>query len=148
DGRYVTAALAYQAGDYDKALAGFRELAQRGHAGAAFMLGVMRFHGLGMKRNDTYAAIWFHKAAQQGAAEGQLAFGSMSLHGVGVKQNLVTAYKWLSLAAEYGGGQVQRQAEALRRSAVALMTPAELEAGRREARGFHPRRPGYSTLRP
>ncbi len=75
-------------GKFNPAHREFLSLAERGHAGAEFMLGAMRFYGKGVQRNDALAAVWFHKSAIKGNPSGQLAFGSLHIRGLGVKGRL------------------------------------------------------------
>ena len=130
------AVVAYDHGKFDPARGAFTELAQRGHAGAEFMLGAMYFYGKGVQRNDAIAAVWFHKAAIEGNASGQLAFGSLHIRGLGVRQNLVKAYGWLTVAANHGIPGLQQQAIALRDEAARLMRPVEIADAQQWASGF------------
>ncbi|MBM3489908.1 MAG: sel1 repeat family protein [Alphaproteobacteria bacterium] len=141
---YERAVLAFDNGRYAEALKEFRQLAERGHAGAEFMLGAMHFQGRGVKRDDKAAAIWFRKAADKGDTNAQLAFGSLHIRGLGVPQDLVKAYVWLTLASERGSGNVPERAKALREEAARLMRPDEIEQARRTAADFKPAR---SSLR-
>ncbi len=133
---FANAVVAYDQGSFTPARSEFLGLAQRGHAGAEFMLGAMYFYGKGVQRNDAIAAIWFHKAAIKGNPSGQLAFGSLHIRGLGVRQNLVTAYSWLTVAAHHAIPGLQQQAIALRHEAARLMQPDEIADAQRWARNF------------
>ncbi len=141
---FVGAVVAYDLGKFAPAHREFITLAQRGHAGAEFMLGAMRFYGKGVQRNDALAAIWFHKAAIKGNPSGQLAFGSLHIRGLGVRQDLVKAYGWLTVAANHAIPGLQQQATALRDDAARLMQPDEIADAQRWASGFKARPSGLT----
>ncbi len=138
------AVVAYDHGKFDPARSEFQHLAQRGHAGAEFMLGAMYFYGKGVQRNDAIAAIWFHKAAIKGNPSGQLAFGSLHIRGLGVRQDLVKAYGWLTVAANHAIPGLQQQALALRDEAARLMQPGEVADAKRWASGFEAKTAGLT----
>ncbi|MDP6688177.1 MAG: sel1 repeat family protein [Alphaproteobacteria bacterium] len=130
------AVVAYDRGRFEPAKSEFLHLAQRGHAGAEFMLGAMYFYGKGVQRDDAIAAVWFHKAAIKGNPSGQLAFGSLHIRGLGVRQDLVKAYGWLTVAGNHAIPGLQQQAIALRDEAARLMKPDEIADAQRWASGF------------
>jgi hypothetical protein len=130
------AVVAYDRGRFEPAKSEFLHLAQRGHAGAEFMLGAMYFYGKGVQRDDAIAAVWFHKAAIKGNPSGQLAFGSLHIRGLGVRQDLVKAYGWLTVAGNHAIPCLQQQAIALRDEAARLMKPDEIADAQRWASGF------------
>ncbi len=142
------AVVAYDRGKFDPARSEFLHLAQRGHAGAEFMLGAMYFYGKGVRRDDAIAAIWFHKAAIKGNPSGQLAFGSLHIRGLGVRQDLVKAYGWLTVAANHAIPGLQQQAVALRDEAARLMQPGEITDAQRWASGFEARPAGLTRESP
>lgn len=141
---YQDGVRAYETGRYDEAIAAFRPLSERGDPDAEFMLGVLYFYGRGVVRDDSLAAIWFYKAARKGNPSAQLAFGSLHIRGTGVQQDLVKAYLWLTLAAESGIPALAAQAIILRDDAARLMTPEEIERGRKRAAAFKPVKAGLS----
>ncbi len=53
---------AYLGGDYATATQEFEKLAEEGHAGAQFSLGVMYFNGEGTPPNYAEAMKWYHGA--------------------------------------------------------------------------------------
>ncbi len=63
---FARAIAAYDRGAHDAALRLFRRLAERGHAGAQYHLGLMYSAGQGTARDDVKAMYWFAKAAEQG----------------------------------------------------------------------------------
>jgi TPR repeat protein len=93
---------AYEQGDYATALKELRPLAEQGHAGAQFYLGVMYENGRGVPQDYKEAAKWFHKAAEQGDADAQNNLGVMYAEGQGVPQDYTEAAKWFRKAAEQG----------------------------------------------
>ena len=139
---FNNAVIAYDTGKYRVARENFLALAEKGHAGAEFMLGVMRFHGRGVKANDGLAAIWFYKSAIKGNPTGQLAFGSLYIRGLGVRQDLVKAYGWLSLAARQAVPGLQQKAIALKDKAANLMNADEIADAQRWAIRFKPQPAG------
>ena len=141
---FNNAVVAYDHGKFNPAHREFLFLAERGHAGAEFMLGAMRFYGKGVQRNDALAAVWFHKSAIKGNPSGQLAFGSLHIRGLGVRQDLVKAYGWLTVAAHHAVPGLQQQAIALRDEAARLMRPNEITDAQRWASGFKARGSGLT----
>ena len=141
---YEAGVIAYESGEYARALKEFRPLAAQGVSDAEFMLGAMYFYGNGVVRNDAFAAIWFHRAAQQGNAKAQLAFGSLHIRGLGVRQDLVKAYMWLSLAADSEVSGLMQQAILLRSDAAWLMTREEIETAQRRLEAWTPRPAGFA----
>lgn len=144
---YETGVLAYDQGRFDEANKAFRTLAEKGHAGAEFMLGAIYFYGKGVVRDDALAAIWFHKAAIKGNPHAQLAFGSLHVRGIGVRQDLIEAYKWLTVAANSGQPALSQQALLLRGEAAALMRPDEIQEAQRRATNWEPIRAGLTGFR-
>ena len=133
---FNNAILSYDMGKYRVARKNFLNLAEKGHAGAEFMLGVMWFYGRGVKANDAISAIWFYKSAIKGNPSGQLAFGSLHIRGLGVRQDLVKAYGWLSLAANQAIPGLQQKAIALRDETANLMNSEEIADARLWATRF------------
>ena len=62
---------AYRA-DYATALRVFRTLAEQGHAGAQYSLGVMYLEGQGVAQDDKTAVKWWTLAAEQGHTQSQV----------------------------------------------------------------------------
>jgi TPR repeat protein len=133
---------AYEQGRFDQALSEFRRLAQQGHPGAEFMLGVMYFNGFGVDRSEVVAAIYFRQAAEQGEPNAQLAFGSLHIRGIGVFQNMVEARKWLGIGARSNSPDIARQATALMGVTANLMTADEISRADRGAARWRPVRAG------
>lgn len=84
--------------DYEGAVAWYRQAADRGYAGAQFVLGLMYATGQGVPFDDEQSVAWYRKAAEQGHAGAQFFLGFMYFKGEGVPQDDVRAYAWLSAA--------------------------------------------------
>ena len=85
----------------------FRALAEEGHAGALFYLGVMYADGEGIPEDDGQAVSWFRKAAEQGNADAQYNLGVMHRNGEGVSEDDRQAVSWFRKAAEQGNARAQ-----------------------------------------
>ena len=86
--------------DFDTAKRIFTELAEQGHSGAQFNLGVMYHHGRGVKKNYEKAFELYTKAAAQEHPGAMNNLGRMHRAGVGVKKDLDAALRWFRKAAE------------------------------------------------
>lgn len=76
---------AYEARDYETALAEFTELAERGDASAQFYLGEMYSSSdRGVRYDYDEAMRWWRLAAEQGVADAQFNLGVMYDNGQGV----------------------------------------------------------------
>ena len=93
----------YITGEYDKALAEFKPLAEQGDEKAQYYMGFLYHHGYGMKRDEVEAAKWFRMGAEQGEWQSQYYLGVIYEKGVGMKHDLAVAHMWLSLAATNPG---------------------------------------------
>ncbi|KAG0175109.1 hypothetical protein DFQ30_000592 [Apophysomyces sp. BC1015] len=91
--------------DHAKAIAYFRQGAQKGNPQCNFMLGVYYSSGLGAddKQPDQKSAFkHFQKAALKGLPEAQYNVGLRFLNGHGVEQNSFNAAEFLRMSAEHG----------------------------------------------
>lgn len=138
DNTFEAAIAAYELDQFESARRGFEQLAERGHAGAETMLGVMYFNGEGVEADAAFAAIWFYKASRKGDAHAQLALGSLHIRGVGVSQNLSKAYKWLALAEARSDGDVKAEARRLKQEIQGLMSEDQLRDARDEVKSWRP----------
>ena len=93
---------AYKAGDYAKAIALWRPLADAGVAAAQQHIGIMYAEGKGVPQDDAEAAKWLARAAEQGDALAQYDLGASFAQGTGVKQDAELAAKWFRRAANQG----------------------------------------------
>ena len=98
---------AYVRGDYATAFKEWRPLAEQGHAGAQYNLGVMYVNGRGVPQDDKEAVNWYRKAAEQGDAYAQHNLGMMYASGQGVPQDYREAVNWYRKAAEQGDAYAQ-----------------------------------------
>lgn len=93
---------ALAAGDYERALAEWRPLAQAGDARARAMLGFAYEHGYGVPRDVATAMVLYEQAAAQGLAVVQHDLGTRYFLGEGVPQDRTRAAAWWRRAAEQG----------------------------------------------
>ena len=97
---------ALQKGDYAKAIAELKPLAEQGEAGAQYLLAETYFGGHG---GTTMEALkWMTAAADQGYAQAQARLGLIYATGRGVATNNVEAYRWFSLAAKLADPKQQK----------------------------------------
>ena len=105
---YTNAKEAYKTGHYDKAIAGYRELAREGVREGAYELGKAYRYGVGVPKNPDLAAQWL--MASLSGPNSQLAYasyhlGDMFLEGEGVPQNNDLARRLLEQASKNGNLQ-------------------------------------------
>ena len=126
-GAFEDGLAAYRAGDYQKAFRLWKPVAEQGHYGAQYNIGLMYAAGDGVPQNDAKAVHWFTKAAKQGFAKAQLSLGLMYTKGEGVPKNYVRGYAWLSISAAQGyeRGELNKEITALR------LTPAQIAEGQK-----------------
>ncbi len=112
---------ALTSGEYEKAEAIWRPLAEHGDRNAAFGMAV-----LAQSRNQLEdAARWYEQAARAGLTSAQVLLGAMYIDGRGVPRNAVRAYAWLNRATLDGHSNA-----ALARDAVgATLNAAQLAEG-------------------
>jgi len=97
--------------DYPVALRLLEPLAKAGHAQAQLRLGLLHYHGHGVRENDREALVWFERAARQGLAEAQFQLGNMYAYGLadpgaGADPNRIAA-QWHFEAARQGHAEAQ-----------------------------------------
>jgi len=93
---------AYDAGDYETAMAECLPLAEAGDPGAQFCVGRMYANGFGAPMDDAQAIKWYGLAAASGHAEAQFNLGVMYANGWGVEMNDEEAARYYRQAAEQG----------------------------------------------
>ena len=113
---------AYDAGDYETAIAEWLPLAEQGDADAQVALAGLYLAGQGARQDTARAIRWYRRAAEAGNAVAQLNLGDFYSRGAGVPRDLVSAFVWLSLAAEQG----RRWPAARLREVSREMTAAQL----------------------
>lgn len=130
----------YISGEYDKALAEFKPLAEQGDAKAQYFVGFLYHHGYGMKRDEVEAAKWFRMGAEQGEWQSQYYLGVIYEKGVGMKHDLAVAHMWLSLAATNPGATFRDSLHT--KEAVSKleqkMKPEQIAQARDMAKGWKP----------
>ena len=96
---------AYQIGDYATALRLLHPLADRGDVRAQSTLGLLYYHGRGVRKDDREAIKWFRTAAEQGDKRAQFHLGFMYAEGQVAPQDYAEAVKWYRLAADQGDAE-------------------------------------------
>ena len=92
--------VAYLMGDYDKAYATMRSLADTAdHAYAQYYLGMMYLQGQGVTQSYEEAANWFMKSAEHGIPQAQYHLGDLYMKGQGLPRDYEYAYAWFSAGA-------------------------------------------------
>ncbi len=104
---------AWRQGDFERAVAEWKPLAEQGHAKARFRLGCLYTFGQGVPENYEEAARLYRLAAEQGDNDAQNNLGAMYAEGLGVKADFVEAYVWLKIAASQGHVQAEKNLEFL-----------------------------------
>lgn len=97
--------------DYPTAFRLLEPLARAGNAQAQLRLGLLYFHGHGVRESDADAMRWFERAARQGNAEAQFQLGNMYAYGLaeaapGVDVDRQAA-QWYFEAARQGHADAQ-----------------------------------------
>jgi hypothetical protein len=92
----------YDRGDYAKALAFYRPLAEKGQLMAEYMLGMMYANGQAVPLDYAQAMTWLRKAADDGEAKAQFNVGVLYFKGLGTPRNFDEALKWYRRAADQG----------------------------------------------
>jgi len=119
--------------DYPAAIRLLEPLARSGNAQAQLRMGLLHYHGHGVRENDAQALVWFEQAARQGLAEAQFHLGNMYAYGLAdpgpqgdagrlaaqwyfeaAQQGHAEAQYSLGILFLTGTGLVQNQTEAMR----------------------------------
>ena len=127
---YEAGLAAYDAGDYEAALAEWRPLAEQGNAAAQNNLGHVYDNGQGVPQDHAEAVKWYRLSAEQGYVIAQNNLGAKYDKGEGVLQDYATAHMWFNLAGSNGDADGGEN----RDKAAAKMTPAAIEEAQRRAR--------------
>ena len=109
-------------GDYATAFKLLKPLAEQGNADAQYNLGLMYYHGEGVRKDDKEAVKWLRKAADQGFAIAQHNLGVMYQNGEGVLQDYKKAHMWFNIALANGSRKADEFIEIITRR----MTPADI----------------------
>ena len=131
---------AFQRADYATALREWGPLAEQGHAGAQYYLGLCYDFRKGVPQDFAMARQWYEKAAAQGHAGAQNNLGGLYEFGHGVTRDDVLAYMWYTIAAAHPADNEWRDLAAENRDEVAgHMTSAQIADGKKRARGWKPK---------
>ena len=122
---FDSAANAYRAKDYLRALAEFHPLAEQGDPRAQTVLALMYKYGEGTRQDLDSSFAWYRKAAGLGYAPAQYHTGVMLADGVGVDTNLDEAIEWLTRSAESGFSRANDKLEELHASRVITTVPVD-----------------------
>jgi TPR repeat protein len=152
-GGWDEALAAERSGDYAKAFAEYRKLADAGDIEALHNLGVMYYNGYGVYLDYGKALQCFLEAAEHGVAGSQNNLGYMYARGNGVPQDFIRAHMWFDIAAANGDSTASDN----RAIVASRMKPSEIAEAERLAREWlkeHPpvdrpvpppaRKPGHS----
>jgi len=97
--------------DYPLAIKLLEPLARAGNPLAQLRLGLLHYHGHGVRESDSQALQWFERSARQGNAQAQFQLGNMYAYGlVDPKGELDTgrlAAQWYFEAARQGHADAQ-----------------------------------------
>lgn len=97
--------------DYPAAIKLLQPLARDGNAQAQLRLGLMYYHGHGVRESDAQAVLWFERAARQGNAQAQFQLGNMYAYGLADPKVDVDsprlAAQWYFEAARQGHADAQ-----------------------------------------
>lgn len=99
---FLEGAVAYQNGEYRRAMKLWYAPAEQGHMLAQFNLGVAYATGLHEDVNFATAARWWQAAGQQGHTAAQYNLGLLYSRGQGVEKNVAKARMWWYMAAMSG----------------------------------------------
>ncbi len=102
--------------DFKKAGQWFRRAANKGHAGAQYLLGIMSYLGQGMEQDFAKAALWFQRAGKQDHAAAQYNLGFLYYEGKGVDKDNLQAYMWIDRSANLGDEKAVRARDTLQKA--------------------------------
>ncbi len=102
---------AVQRKDYPQAVRLLEPLARSGNPLAQLRLGLLYYHGHGVRESDAQALQWFERAARQGLADAQFHLGNMYAYGLvelaGGADPTRLAAQWYFEAARQGHADAQ-----------------------------------------
>ena len=104
---FETGLRAYDAGDYDAALAEWAPLAEQGDLESQFGMGIIYENGRGVGQDYTEAAKWYSSAAEGGHPGAQFNLGNIYQQGLGVPKDPSRAVYWWTLSATQGLSDAQ-----------------------------------------
>lgn len=139
----ASAKAAHARRDYLQAFKLLQPLAKRGDAEAQLRLGLMYYHGQGVRENDAEAFRWLRQAAVAGHADAQFHLANMYAFGFGLPPETTDpdreAARWYFEAANQGHAEAQHNLGILLLSGkgVASNTDEAMRWFRRAAAGGH-----------
>jgi uncharacterized protein len=86
----------------DSAVKLVKSMSGHNYTSCQYALGMMKFHGIGVPKNNKDAVYWFRKAAENGHAAAQNALGYRLYNGLGVSKDINEATFWYRKSAEQG----------------------------------------------
>jgi TPR repeat protein len=93
--------------DYIAAAEEWLPLAEQGHVGAQYNIGVLYDQGLGVPQDFGEATKWYRLAAEAGHVDAQANLGFAYQQGRGVAPDNAEAARWYRLAADQGDVEAQ-----------------------------------------
>lgn len=93
---------AYQAGDVALAIKEFRTAAEKGDADCQYNLAMMHEQGIGVRKDEKEAVIWYRKSAEQGNSNAQFNLGVLYENGRGTAVDFAQANHWYRKASLQG----------------------------------------------
>lgn len=95
---------AYEANNLPLAYKKFLIAAKAGHTDSQYNIALMYEKGIGVKKNEKEAVIWYEKAALLGHSAAQFNLGVLYENGRGTPVDFTKANKWYRKAAVQGDG--------------------------------------------
>lgn len=102
ESQYAAGLALWLSHDYEEAFQCFKRLAEQGHAGAQYSLGMRYYLGEGTLTDKKKAFYWFTQAAEQGDAQAQYKLGILYYVGEGTSADMKQAACWIKKAYENG----------------------------------------------
>jgi TPR repeat protein len=93
---------AIEANDMPLAFEEFRASAEQGHIDSQFNLGLMYEQGIGVRKDEQAAIVWYRKAAEQGNSNAQFNLAVLYENGRGSAVDFTQANQWYRKAATQG----------------------------------------------
>jgi TPR repeat protein len=93
---------AIEANDMPLAFEEFRASAEQGHLDSQFNLGLMYEQGIGVRKDEQAAIVWYRKAAEQGNSNAQFNLAVLYENGRGSAVDFTQASHWYREAAAQG----------------------------------------------
>jgi TPR repeat protein len=121
------AAKLHRNGETVRAVAIWRNWADRGDIDSAYNLAIVLHNGDGVAKNTTEALKWYRVAAERGDRPSQYQLGLMYLTGDGVPANPDEAHRWFTIDRQHHMHHVNSaQMQEWRRQAAALIWQQEM----------------------